>query len=421
MNNLIKIMLYGCLAVVLICPYASAQTPPMAPFPSLPPSTPPPDYTSGSSKSAVPFPESEIPVIYEPYQEPEYQEPESKANSSSALPTEEIAAPRPVLRGNSAPSAAIPVLTTPKQDDSRPEVLIKLENQKGKSLSKDKKLESVALRPQVQKEAALSAGIKAGVKYRYQQILDEVVEPNKTELDMLFNFTPLLITQGEVVATPPVIARAGAALRVGDDGIVSFQKGSHKFINSANIITGVPTWRNYLNMNIAEPEELHPSIFPTGGKEIKKWKAWVNEGWKIGIEQADLLFESNVAKLVRDYKGMLIYYGLAAEGLVEKPVIKTTPTGTHIMTKEVIYERTLYQVTQDGKFRKPPPLPKTSGYKGQTKKAAPKKSAPKKAAQAQPTPKIKSSAETTPKQPKQADQGDCVFARSKNGGATSCP
>lgn len=395
--------------IALSASYASAQikerdlpqpNSSTAPYPDLPPTTPPPDYTVGQKEASGVA--SEPAMVIQPSNQ-------GQDEAETAL--------KVVLRGDPIVAPVFPSYTY-KQDSSRPQTLTDLENLKSKELSKDEMLESVALRPQVQRDAALSAGIKAGVRYRYQQILDQVVEPNKTELDMLFNFTPLLITEGEVVATPPIIARAGAALRVGDDGVVSFQKGSYKFVSSANIITGVPTWRNYLYMNIAEPEELHPSILPINSKEIKKWKASVNEGWKMGIEQAELLFESNVAKLVRDYKGMLIYYGLAAEGLVEKPVIKTTPTGNHIMTKEVIYERTLYQVTQDGKFRKPPPLPRTARPKSQpagrisSKKPATAKTHPG------PAPQKSASIGTAPKQP---DQGDCAFARSPGKGTDPCP
>ncbi|MGL4208950.1 MAG: type IV secretory system conjugative DNA transfer family protein, partial [Candidatus Adiutrix sp.] len=109
--------------------------------------------------------------------------------------------------------------TVSKADRGKPNELRHLESQKrGENLSVSEKAQSVALRPKVQKEAALSAGIKAGVKYRYEQIIDNVVDINKKELDALFNFTPLLITRGDALATPPIIMRAGAALRLSDDG-----------------------------------------------------------------------------------------------------------------------------------------------------------------------------------------------------------
>lgn len=149
----------------------------------------------------------------------------------------------------------------------------------------------------------------------------------------------------------------------------------------------------------------------------------------MGVEQADYLFESNMAKLVRDYKGMLIYYGLSSQGLVEKPVIRTTQTGTHIMAKEVIYDRTLYQVTKDGRFQAPKPLPKAQpprSAKARVKPKVRKKSAPRKkpaAAQTAPSAKKQQLASASPPPAPKANvpvkdsifsrDGLCEFARLK--------
>lgn len=248
----------------------------------------------------------------------------------------------------------------------RPAEYRELSELKRGQLSDEEKEEMEAYRPQVQKDAATAAAIKAGARWRYQQIIKEVVEPNAAELDALFNFSPLLIRRDEITAAPPIVTRAGAALRVGDDGKVKVQKGSYQFVKSAAIMTGVPTWRNYLYFDVGQDDEIHPSILPADSRELTKWRKWVDEGWQLGVEQAEALFDSNVARLVRDFNGMLTYYSLSSVGMIEKPVISKTESGTIIKAKEVIQDLDLYEMTRDGRFIKPP-------AQNQTKKAPAKK------------------------------------------------
>jgi len=249
---------------------------------------------------------------------------------------------------------------SPAAASGEPDSLKELSGMKRGKLTGKEREKMLALRPQVQKDAAMSAAIKAGTRWRYERILEEAVKPYEPELDALFNFSPLLITEGAVTASPPVVARAGAALRITADGKVNVQKGSYKFMRSAAIVTRTPTWRDYLYFDPGPTDEIHISILPADGQEASRWRLWVNEGWELGVEQAEALFSSNVARLVRDYKGMLTYYGLWSVGMIEKPVIKETRTGTVIEAKEVIYDRSLYEMTGDGKFKKAPVIPKSS-------------------------------------------------------------
>ena len=244
---------------------------------------------------------------------------------------------------------------------AEPEAYQRLLNAKGRAPAEGEDgFMSSGLRSSAQKDAALSAAIKAGTRHRYAEIIETIVAPHSYELDALFNFTPLLIESGEVTAMPPIIQRAGPALRMDGAGVVSVQSGSYKFLRSARIITAPPNWRNYLIMRqgVESDDEVHRSLYPGNAEELSRWRKWVDEGWRLGVAQADALFQNNMARLVRDYRGILIYYALASEGLVEKPFIKVNKTGTHILSKEVIYDRNLYTMAADGQFQKKPPQSK---------------------------------------------------------------
>ena len=68
------------------------------------------------------------------------------------------------------------------------------------------------MRPKAIREAARLVTFQTAMSWRYGQLLEET-ERYSAIMDTAFNFTPLMLTQGEALILPPQIARAGASMR----------------------------------------------------------------------------------------------------------------------------------------------------------------------------------------------------------------
>ena len=63
------------------------------------------------------------------------------------------------------------------------------------------------------------------------------------------------------------------------------------------------------------------------GGSLEIWKEYLDIGWKNGIEQADTIYSENLAKLKRDYEGMILYRKLLAMHMVTPPYVAETDLG----------------------------------------------------------------------------------------------
>jgi defect-in-organelle-trafficking protein DotC len=209
-----------------------------------------------------------------------------------------------------------------------------------------------APRERAQKDAAYSSAIQAAAKERYEGILATVVRPMEGRLDAIFDFGSLMLPQGQVQVIPPVLSSAGSALRVEGGGrAATSQEGSILMVSKARIVPGPPNWRNYLFLDMPVPDETHPSLLPVGAREISLWRERVARGWEVGISQADALFKSQVARLVRDYCGLLLYQELKGDGRVSPPELKEAPLGTVLKEGELVEGLTGYELLFEGGFR----------------------------------------------------------------------
>ena len=227
--------------------------------------------------------------------------------------------------------------------------LTKLKNMRGGSGSEA----GGAPRERAQKEAAYSQAIQLGARSRYQEILDSVVRPAEKRLDAVFDFKALLIRQGGVTVLPPVLGEAGAALRVDGGGrSAEYQDASFFMVSKAKIVSGPPDWRHYLYLDLKAPDAVPESLRPQSATESSKWKERVVAGWEIGTEQADVLFRSQVAKLTRDYAGLLLYEELKGAKRVEPPRLAETGAAEVKSESELVYGRRRYELLFEGSFEK---------------------------------------------------------------------
>lgn len=83
----------------------------------------------------------------------------------------------------------------------------------------------------------------------------------------------------------------------------------------------VPTWREYLDFTFPEVQMPHSSLLPKNEAEKALWNQWVQDGWRRGEMQADAMFDQGMARLKRDFHGMLKGIQANGEGRFSRPKV----------------------------------------------------------------------------------------------------
>lgn len=174
------------------------------------------------------------------------------------------------------------------------------------------------LRPSAIRDAARMTTFQTAIAWRYGKLI-EAVDSHAAIMETAFNFTPLMMTQGDALIMPPVLTRAGASMCIDDDGTATTASTTYEMLQKARYVPVAPHWRSYLMTdNFPEPEQPNPAVLPQDGRERAIWRAAVREAWAQGVEEADNLFTDNVSRLVRDYRGVLLYHLLTAQHLLSR-------------------------------------------------------------------------------------------------------
>lgn len=176
------------------------------------------------------------------------------------------------------------------------------------------------LRNDAMKEAALSYGARGGLIWRTYHIRKEL-EMRASYLDKVYDFRNLLIpAPSGLLIEPPVISEQVNAMLVdgrGQEAAVADRV--YNIVNNARIVSAPRTWRNYLERDWGELSPPPDILRPNDAEEREKWIGWIREGWQLGIEQANEIFQEDLNELAADYQGMIRYRMLLAQGMVTPP------------------------------------------------------------------------------------------------------
>ena len=226
-----------------------------------------------------------------------------------------------------------------------PEELADLLEMKGGD-SKDSTAVSL-MRPNALREAAQLVTFQSAMAYRYKQLLTET-ERHSRILDTAFDFSPLLMTQDDALILPPVLTRAGASMRIEDAKTATTAQTSYELLAPARYVSTVPNWRTFLMADsFPAPEKPNPAVMPKNYKERLIWRAAVREAWAQGLSEADQLYADNVSRLVREYRGIMLYHLLSAQHLLSQVNtasaslgIKTSDNGNKLHIGQKVYRIT---------------------------------------------------------------------------------
>ncbi len=171
------------------------------------------------------------------------------------------------------------------------------------------------------REAALAWGARHGQTRRSWEIAESYAE-REAALDTVWSFRrvalPAPMSAGWLL--PPVIQRVGAAWSGGGREAEAASE-YYRILRPATIKGHLPGWRHYLPAPAPPPDIPANSLLPLEGEE-KQWREWAAEGWHAGLELADSEHRESLARLERDYTGMLEFRRLLALGMVTDMVVE---------------------------------------------------------------------------------------------------
>jgi defect in organelle trafficking protein DotC len=173
------------------------------------------------------------------------------------------------------------------------------------------------------KEAALTLGAQSGLAYRAKEI-NTSSQKQAIYLRNVFNFGALMLAHG---VQPPVLIQANNTMNFANPNALRISDRTYTISKQAQFVTTPLNWRNYLWMTFQKPELPDKTLLPKNAQEEKIWKKYVAIGWENGIAQANSIFKANMARLKRDYSGMLLYKDLLARNMISKPYVATTNLG----------------------------------------------------------------------------------------------
>lgn len=206
------------------------------------------------------------------------------------------------------------------------------------------------MRPDAIREAAQLATFQKAMAWRYGQLVDQT-EKYANILDTAFNFSPLLITQGEALIMPPMLAKAGASMRIEGNDTATSAIATYELLEPARYIASTPTWRQFLMVDsFPKAEEPNPALLPRTSAEKAIWRKAVHKAWNEGVTQADHLYEDNVARMTREYRGIILYHLLTAEHLISNLATASADMGRHISGNKLNIGQHVYRITRPSSF-----------------------------------------------------------------------
>lgn len=184
-------------------------------------------------------------------------------------------------------------------------------------------IETSALRTKALEDTAMGLGAQGGLASASNEI-NAYLQKDKWYLETLFNFNGMILSHGIL---PPVLAEGDNSLNLADPSTIRVADKTYKIIQQARFATTPPNWRDYLWMTYSTPEIPNKVLLPRNAEEQKTWAKAIKLGWGKGIDQAHNIFQQNLARLKRDYQGMILYRKLLQQNMISAPFVSRTELG----------------------------------------------------------------------------------------------
>lgn len=207
--------------------------------------------------------------------------------------------------------------------------------------------EASRARSQALFDTALGLGIKTGIDWQLRNIRLLVAQQQRT-LDTIYDFESLMI-QGRVV--PPVIIEARDLYNQEGDHALRLSGAYYKIESQARFSSVAPSWREYLTFPSSSPAPMGFDMMkPKNSAEEKLWKQAVADGWRQGVEQANVMLEHGMDRLNRDFTGMLRFHGFVLQDKITMPIIASESIPVINDGSTMTVDETLLRITSLSEF-----------------------------------------------------------------------
>ena len=187
----------------------------------------------------------------------------------------------------------------------------------------DKEEASRKIRYMAIQETALSIGAQAGLAARAEYI-DKQLAHRADLLEKIYNFNALILNHNVL---PPVLQEGRNEFNLADPETIRISDRRYKILKQAHFITTAPNWRQYLWLDYRKPDKPDVTLLPKDSAEQAIWDHYVTISWARGTHQANVIFSDNIARLKRDFKGMILYRKLLTQNMVSPPYVARTELG----------------------------------------------------------------------------------------------
>lgn len=198
------------------------------------------------------------------------------------------------------------------------------------------------------KESALSIGIRGGLAWQLANI-EQAINKNERKLDSIYNFAPLMINDRVV---PPVISESRDLYNQSDDFTLRLSGAFYRIESQARFSSVPPVWRQYLTFSKPDTRQVTVSkaLSPKDSREREIWRVSINEGWRQGIDQANLILENQLDRMNRDLTGMLKFHTFVMQGKISMPAIASESIALTREGSTLAVDETLLRITTLSEF-----------------------------------------------------------------------
>lgn len=172
-------------------------------------------------------------------------------------------------------------------------------------------------------DTAMSLGAQGGLAWASEELNAKLTQ-DRVYLETIFNFNALYLKHGVL---PPVLEEGDNSLNLADPNTIRIADKTYKIIQQARFATTAPNWREYIWLTFAKPSMPDKTLLPKTAEEQRIWKKAIQLGWQKGIEQSYSIFQQSLARLRRDFRGMLLYRKLLDEKMISAPFVARTELG----------------------------------------------------------------------------------------------
>lgn len=202
--------------------------------------------------------------------------------------------------------------------------LKQLENVQSQNITFDKNGSNLGgLRSKSLRDSAMSIGAQGGLAFASEHLNQQLSHDGKY-LDSIFNFNAMVLSHGVM---PPVLVQGDHSLNLADPNTIRVADRTYTIVKQARFATTPPNWREYLWLSYTKPVLPDRTLLPRNEEEQKVWREGIKSGWAKGVEQSYSIFQQNLARLKRDYNGMVLYRKLLQENMISAPFVSRTELG----------------------------------------------------------------------------------------------